>query len=603
MVSLKSFVVILGLSTSVFAKPPARWGSRDAAPKSTVYEKVAAPPVGWTQDKDQKLDKDATTIKLRIHLIQQDMDKFHEMALNIATPGHKLYGNHLSQHVIDAMISPKQESKELVMQWLENAGLKEYASLSPRADSVIVETTLAKVEKLLKTEYSAFFNAKTGEKVARTLEYSLPSILTSHVDSIQPTTFFGLRNMGSMIKDFRPNIAVPSANVLDTAAVKGCSGSSITPTCLANLYNFANSTSTSLTAGRMGIAGFLEQHPVMTDLTSFMSKYAYYANKNEKYTCELINKGTCPTTDTQSNIIEANLDVQYARAITQNIPNVYYSTAGSPPWLGSGTNTNEPYLEFLNYLLALPDAQLPNTLSISYGDDESTVPLSYATSTCNLFAQLGARGVSVLAASGDDGVGSTCQVAGKSQFTTLYPAACPWVTAVGGTTGTSPEGAWSYGGGGFSEVFGRPSYQNATVNTWLSTDKTHTSYSSYFNASGRAYPDISAQSTNYLVYILGSAGGVSGTSASTPTVASVMQLLSSERIAAGKKGLGFLNPWLYGAAASGNGFNDVTTGKIVGCSNSPAISGAGFSAVAGWDPATGLGTPNYGTLLGISNAT
>lgn len=59
-----------------------------------------------------------------------------------------------------------------------------------------------------------------------------------------------------------------------------------------------------------------------------------------------------------------------------------------------------------------------------------------------------------------------------------------------------------------------------------------------------------------------------------------MQLLSSERIAAGKKGLGFLNPWLYGAAASGNGFNDVTTGKIVGCSNSPAISGAGFSAVA-----------------------
>lgn len=85
MVSLKSFVVILGLSTSAFAKPPARWGSRDAAPKSTVYEKVAAPPVGWTQDKDQKLDKDATTIKLRIHLIQQDMDKFHEMALNVSS--------------------------------------------------------------------------------------------------------------------------------------------------------------------------------------------------------------------------------------------------------------------------------------------------------------------------------------------------------------------------------------------------------------------------------------------------------------------------------------------------------------------------------------
>jgi tripeptidyl-peptidase I len=78
------------------------------------------------------------------------------IVLQIATPGHELYGSHISQHVIDAMISPKDESKDLVMQWLESEGLSGEASLSPRLDSVVIETTVDRIEKLLKAEYSAF---------------------------------------------------------------------------------------------------------------------------------------------------------------------------------------------------------------------------------------------------------------------------------------------------------------------------------------------------------------------------------------------------------------------------------------------------------------
>ena len=74
----------------------------------------------------------------------------------IATPGHALYGNHMSQHVIDAMIAPKDESKDLVMQWLESEGMSGEASLSPRLDAVVIETTVDKIEKLLKAEYSVF---------------------------------------------------------------------------------------------------------------------------------------------------------------------------------------------------------------------------------------------------------------------------------------------------------------------------------------------------------------------------------------------------------------------------------------------------------------
>lgn len=411
---------------------------------------------------------------------------------------------------------------------------------------------------------------------------------------VQPTTFFGLRAMRSTISRIYPingtNATGPSS---DGSQITGCSGSTITPKCLENLYNFASTGSQS--AGKMSIAGFLGQHPSESDLSTFLSSYAITSNTDESYTCTTINSGTCPS-DPSSPGVEANLDVQYARAITKNIPNVYYSTGGRPPIVGSGTNDNEPYLQFINYLLALDDSDLPNTVSISYGDDEATVPLSYATNVCNLFSQLGARGVSVLVASGDSGVGTTCKVSGSKQFTTSFPAGCPWVTTVGGTTGNSPESAWTDGGGGFSEIFGRPSYQDTVVSSYLSSN---TANSDYFNKSGRGYPDVAAQATNFEIVVSGETEGVDGTSCATPTFASVIQLVNSARVAAGNAGLGFLNPWLYGNASSA--LTDITSGSNSGCSG--VISGAGFDAVSGWDPATGLGTPNYAALLKISDST
>ena len=202
--------------------------------------------------------------------------------------------------------------------------------------------------------------------------------------------------------------------------------------------------------------------------------------------------------------------------------------------------------------------------------------MSYANNVCNLFSQLGARGVSVLVASGDSGVGTTCMEGTAKQFSTSFPASCPFVTVVGGTTGNSPENAWSGSGGGFSSVFGRPSYQNSAVNSWLMNDKTHAGVSQYFNSSGRAYPDVAAQSTNFVIVASGASELVSGTSAATPTFASIIQLLNSDRVAAGKAPLGFLNPWLYSTGTSG--LTDIKSGKNTGCSG--VISGAGFLAVA-----------------------
>lgn len=69
---------------------------------------------------------------------------------------------------------------------------------------------------------------------------------------------------------------------------------------------------------------------------------------------------------------------------------------------------------------------------------------------------------------------------------------------------------------------------------------------------------------------------VSGTSASSPTFASVIALINDELIAAGKSPLGFLNPWLYSTAS--DALNDITEGDNPGCGTD------GFSATTGWDP-------------------
>ena len=103
----------------------------------------------------------------------------------------------------------------------------------------------------------------------------------------------------------------------------------------------------------------------------------------------------------------------------------------------------------------------------------------------------------------------------------------------------------------------------------------------------QAYPDVSAQASDYRVFVAGNATLVSGTSAAAPAFAGAVALLNSARLDAGLPPLGFLNPLIY---AHPGLFNDVAAGDNPGCGT------RGFSARAGWDPVTGVGTPNFAKL-------
>jgi len=122
--------------------------------------------------------------------------------------------------------------------------------------------------------------------------------------------------------------------------------------------------------------------------------------------------------------------------------------------------------------------------------------------------------------------------------------------------------------------------------------------SSYFNASGRAYPDVSALGHNILIVQNGQVQPVDGTSASAPIFAGLISLLNDVRLNLGQQPFGFINTWLYQVAAD---FPEAFTDIIIG-NNRCEESGCcpyGYNATVGWDPLGGLGTPNFAVLKAI----
>ncbi|CAK7198369.1 hypothetical protein SEUCBS139899_001030 [Sporothrix eucalyptigena] len=309
--------------------------------------------------------------------------------------------------------------------------------------------------------------------------------------------------------------------------------------------------------------------------------------------------------------MEASLDIEYAMALAYPARITYYSTGGRADQVSSASlrgdprhsNNNEPYLELLQYMIALPDDLIPHVLSISYSDDEQTVPQPYANRVCQLFMQLAARGTTVLVASGDGGshgVSDACLHGEGPQRRALiptFPASCPWVTAVGSTdTGIGAPGkippavAADYSSGGFSNYFARPTWQNDSINSYL--NYLGDSKAGLYNRTGRGIPDISVIGSHFGVIWGGVPSATSGTSASTPVMASMLALINDQRLKAGKPSLGWLNGALYSPRVRGI-LEDVTMGASSGCLPlNRTMWKSGWPAAPGWDAVTGLGVPN-----------
>jgi tripeptidyl-peptidase I len=516
-----------------------------------------------------------------------------------------------------------------VESWLHDHGIRQF-DYSPARNWVTVSLPVSVVEFLLDTKYYIFCHEEDEEVIIRTLEWSIPLRLHGHVDAIQPTNSF----LRPKAQDRYGGLPPPAWDVegriptheelteedildrghLDVPDIKdlpsnptvseACNRLAITPLCLRTLYGSLNYIPQVPGKNKVALVNFGGNVNNRSDISLFLERYrqdAAAANAAYTFETQIVADGDDQQTpDTPEQLkqwkgFEGALDAQTMLGFSYPTPMIAYNVGGKPPFKASDftpNNSNEPYLEWLQYLLA--QSNLPQVISISYADEEQAVPYSYAKRVCEGFAQLGARGVSVLVSSGDDGVGRAGHCISndghkKPQWLPMFPASCPFVTAVGATRLLEPEivafdarGNFVTGGG-FSNYFLRPPYQDQVVDTYIRGLGDSFVGEGLYNKNGRAIPDVAAQGYHYAIFFNGIAHLRDGTSASTPTVASIISLVNDALIADGRPPLGFLNPWIYSKGFEA--FKDVTIGSASGCNTT------GFPAVEGWDAATGFGTP------------
>ena len=169
-----------------------------------------------------------------------------------------------------------------------------------------------------------------------------------------------------------------------------------------------------------------------------------------------------------------------------------------------------------------------------------------------------------------------------------------WADAQTEVAASIRSGAGVTSGGGFSLFSQQPGYQAEAVRGYLDVAANLPPDGSY-NRLGRAYPDLSLNGHKYMVFEGNGVTEVDGTSASAPALAAMITLLNDELLAAGATPLGFLNSLLYWLSAHRpQVFNDIASGDNR-CSETSCCR-LGFDAAAGWDPVTGLGTPNFREL-------
>ncbi|KAJ6177663.1 hypothetical protein N7519_008124 [Penicillium mononematosum] len=628
---MKSFIMLCALAASAMAVPTAH--------DYQLHERRDFIPKSWVEGK--KLDGHVS-LPVRIGLTQSNLDYGHELLMDLSNPHSSRYGQYLSVNEVHDLFAPTEKSVEDVRSWLESAGIaKDRITQSTNKQWVQFDADAEELENLLHTKYYVYSHAETGRLHVACREYHVPSSVREHVDYITPG--ISLREVTSVRRSSKQKrlvngippilepILLPIEELLSEAPSL-CS-QVITPQCIQQMYNISEGHSAT-EGNELGIFEGIGDVYAQEDLDLFFSKLYSTIPQGTHPILKSVDGGEAPT-DTSRAGPESDLDFQISYPIIwpQNsilfqsddmhyenhytfrgflntfldaIDGSYCSTISplDPPYPDPADGGYKGSLQCGVY-------DPPKVISISYGSAEADLPISYQRRQCAEFMKLGTMGVSVLVASGDSGVSgrggdptpSNCLGTNGRIFAPDFPATCPYLTAVPRQEIIRSKLSLRFpSGGGFSNIYKAPDYQAQAVADYF--DKAQPSYPYYesvdnssfgenngiYNRIGRAYPDVAAVGDKVVIYNRGMAVSIGGTSASAPVFAAILTRINEERLAAGKSTVGFVNPVLY---AHPEAFFDVTTGSNPGCNTD------GFSAAKGWDPVTGLGTPNYPELLRV----
>jgi len=281
---------------------------------------------------------------------------------------------------------------------------------------------------------------------------------------------------------------------------------------------------------------------------------------------------------------EVTLDIEVAGSIA---PGASIAVYFAP-------NTDDGFIQAVTTAIH-DDVRKPSIVSISWGQAEETATVQMLHGLDQALQEAATLGVTVCAAAGDSGSADEPETQWDGKPHVDFPASSTYALACGGTTlsaSSAPsapvESVWNRGanggatGGGVSNFFAKPSYQsNTNVPTPSST------------AGGRGVPDVSGNAdpySGYSVYIGGQSQVIGGTSAVAPLWAGLIARINQSLIQAGGKPAGFINALIYPQESD---FHDITKGNNDIYND---LNGK-YPAAAGWDPCTGLGTPNGTKLL------
>lgn len=566
-----------------------------ASERFVLYDRKSVPP-GW-QISSRAHSKQRVSFILALPQNKDGVEALERTFWEVADPRSPSYQAFLEPAQIDAIVGASPEHGAAVKKWLEL--YLPHALVKVLSDAVVVKgAQVEQIEKIFET--TLFTHTHTnGHTIIRCQgPYSIPTTLKDHVDFVEGIADFPMHRSPSRRSPSAPQNAM------------------VVPDSLASMYGFkdvpAPKLSKQMPAEFQGDASFSP-----SDLDHFL--------KDNSLSNENVSHIVGPFND-QFPDTEATLDVQYIVGVSPGVTDWYWTSDG---WMYTfATNLAN-------------SKSVPSTVSMSWGwseaqqctiNDGSCKTLGvdnqqYVARTNVEFMKIGLRGVSVFASSGDSGAnGRSDGECTDSVLHAVFPASSPYVTAVGATqmqtvseylkTGdlckstyqcvakgveeaVSVNTAGFTSGGGFSNYTARPSYQDKAVDAYLKSS-VKMPPASYFNAKGRAFPDVAALGNNFLIYIdvEGGWSPVGGTSASSPTWAGIAARLNDVSLQKTGKNLGFMNPLLYQIWESEPAaFHDVVTGDNKCTEDGCFSSCKGFEATKGWDAVTGLGTPDYAVLV------
>ena len=441
-----------------------------------------------------------------------------------------------------------------------------------------------------------------------------------------------------------------------STSLKNC-GSNITPACIRALYDIPEQTSATF-VDPANTLGIFESGDIyaQADIDSFFKKFAPNVPKGTKPIPAFIDGVTAPVSKNSfANTGESDidLDMSFSLIFPQTVT-LYQESELSETYNKTIQNDQSfitPFLDAIDGSFCTPlDRQfgfqcgiyeLTRVVSMSYGAAELD-PMQGSriaqTRACDEIMKLALQGTTFVVSSGDFGVsahpqGETNGCATKTEhginanavdgsiFSPSFPASCPAVLSVGATQLSAGEtvnntesvmkpgssviapqgnGAIFSSSGGFSNFFETQGYQYDAVQSYFEaydpgypwydakTSKDIGADGGIYNRFGRAIPDVSANGAFFGAFNQGSQTQFFGTSLAAPLWASIITLINDQRSAQGKGPVGFVNAVLYDNPWA---LFDIVKGNNPGCNTE------GFHAVPGWDPATGLGTPNFPALL------